>query len=104
MNVRELITALTRLDPDLPVVIENQNIEWHAEYAELLNVEVSNEFCYDPDKYAGDGGRGYDKPSWCCTEERKNRPTSPVALLTQEAPWRPTIDGDVVQAALPPSQ
>ncbi|MEB3021294.1 hypothetical protein [[Mycobacterium] crassicus] len=107
MNVRELITALQRFGPavlDLPVVIENENIEYMPEHAELIHVEVSNEFCADPDEYAGDGGRAYDKPAQRYREADKNRPTSPVVLLTQQQPWRPTLDGEVVPPALPARQ
>lgn len=80
MNVRELIAALSALDPDLPVIIDTD--ELRPEYMEVRQVQVANHLHPDLRQWK-DGCRAYTDPSWCCpTDPDRHRPTTPVAYLT----------------------
>ncbi len=100
MRVRELIAALSRLDPELPVVIEQMDLELVGEYAEVMDLQWSDDLFFDPKQFALDG-RGYDRPDWHNSgTAARNHPTEPVALISSQPPCQPVIDAEVIPAAL----
>lgn len=103
MNVRELITALSRLDPELPIVIEQEDLELVGQYVEVMQVRFTDSDVYfDPEAFSLDGSRPYDRADWHNTgTPAREKPTEPVVLLGCRLPWRPTIDAEVIQPELP---
>lgn len=97
MNVRELIEKLSRLDPELPVVMQ-QNDEPLGGGYEVLAVDV---IAGQPDGLyhataPAYGCRAWDSPQVWDTYEGD----SEVVLLGSDKPWQPTIDGELAPREL----
>lgn len=98
MNVHELIAKLSRFDPELPVVME-QNNEPLGDY-EVLDVEVVDADPGHPwhSTSPSHGGRPWKSPEvWNTYDGKQNR----VVRLASEPPWQPTIDGELARPELP---
>ena len=102
MNVGELIIALSKLDPSLPVVMQ-QTDEPLGQY-EVLDVSVEDGYA---DKLYHRtaptyGGRVWESPQvWHTYVDRYTKePITKVVLLDSDKPWRPTIDAEVEQKEL----
>lgn len=97
MNVRELIEKLSRVDPDLPVVMQQCDEPLGGGY-EVLDVSV---IAGQPDRlYHATapryGGRAWDYPQVWDTYEGDSQ----VVMLGSDKPWRPIIDGELAQREL----
>lgn len=97
MNVGELMAKLSKLDPNLTVLME-QNNEPLGQY-EVLDVSVE---LGKPDRLyhataSTYGGRVWEYPQVWHTYEGEG---TEVVLLGSEKPWQPTIDAVVEQRAL----
>lgn len=92
MNVRELIEKLSRLDPEMVVLME-QSDDPLGQY-EVLDVTVTPG---KPDKLYHRtaptyGGRTWTSPQVWSTWDGGD---VPVVLLGSDPPWQPTIDGEI---------
>ncbi|AWG55559.1 hypothetical protein [Mycobacteroides abscessus] len=97
MNVGELMTALSELDPTLPVVMEMTD-EPPGDY-EASEVRIES-YCRERDSSPSSP---YIWPTtWHEPEYAFNRcgPAQPVAYLSFNPPWKPTIDAEVDQTAI----
>lgn len=84
MNVRELISALSRLDPDMPVIIENDS-EYYPDNVEITHVRVVGRLSRDPVMSARYGANIYDYVgNLAPSDPRVNLPTPPVVILGWE--------------------
>lgn len=99
MNVRELMEKLSRLDPELPVVFEQEDLDLVGQYVEVMDVRFTNSDVYfDGKAFSLDGSRPYDRADWHNSgTEARDKPTEPVVLLNCKLPWKPTIDGSVIE-------
>ncbi len=102
MNVGELIAKLSRMDPNLPVVIEQEDLELVGQYVELMHIEVSiDDVRYAPEDFSLDGSRPYTRPDWAWSGSvERNAPTIPVAMMSCKLPHQPTIDGEPERSAI----
>lgn len=96
MNVREVIAALSKLDPEMPVVME-----WTPEYmsdSEVAKVTVE-QYARERDAFP----RSYSVPTeWHLPEYARHNsdPAQPVAYLSYEPPTRETIDAEIERSAI----
>jgi hypothetical protein len=83
MNVRELTAKLSRMDPDAPVVIDQEDRDLVGTYVEVMDVRFTeSEVYFDADQFSLDGSRPYDRADWHNTGSAgRNHPTEPVVLL-----------------------
>ncbi|AMU71449.1 hypothetical protein PP298_08045 [Mycobacteroides abscessus] len=97
MNIGQLIASLRKLDPDMPVVMEMTD-EPPGDY-EVSEVRVES-YCRE---------RKTDLPgswrwpiTWHDPEYAFGRchPEQPIAYLSFNPPWKPTIDGEIDQSAI----
>lgn len=97
MNVRELMEKLSRLNPDLPVVMQ-QSDEPLGNY-EVLDVEVvpGKPHSMYHASAPSPSGRVWDYPQVWDTYEGGD---TEVVLLGSDKPWQPTIDGELVHREL----
>jgi hypothetical protein len=103
MNVRELMAKLDRMDPELPVVFEQEDLDLVGQYVEVMDAQFTDDDVYfDAKAFSLDGSRPYDRRDWhnTGTPERK-RAAEPVVLLSCKLPYRSTIDGEIASAELP---
>lgn len=97
MNVGELIAQLSKLDPNLPVVMEMTD-EPPGDY-EASEVRVES-YCRQRDSWISSP---WLWPTiWHEAEYSFDRcdPAQPVAYLSFNPPWKPTIDGEIDQTAI----
>ncbi|MEC4836859.1 hypothetical protein R2362_20195 [Mycobacteroides chelonae] len=96
MNVRQLIAALSKLDPEMPVVME-----WTPEYmsdSEVAKVTVE-QYARERDPFT----RPYPVPTeWHPPEYARHNcdPPQPVAFLSYDPPMRETIDAEIERPAI----
>ncbi|SHQ63038.1 Uncharacterised protein [Mycobacteroides abscessus subsp. bolletii] len=102
MNVGELIAKLSRMNPSLPVVIDQEDVELFGQYVELMHIEVStDDVRYAPEDFSLDGSKPYTRPDWAWSgSAERNAPTIPVAMVSCKIPHRPTIDGELDRPAI----
>ncbi|WP_195173516.1 hypothetical protein [Mycobacteroides abscessus] len=95
MNVRELITALSKLDPEMPVVME-RTPEYMSD-SEVAGVTVE-QYARERDTFP----RSYPVPTeWRMPEYARDcDPPEPVAFLSYEPPARETIDAEIERPAI----
>jgi hypothetical protein len=101
MNVGELIAKLSRLDPNLPVLMQ-QSDDPLGDY-EVLDVSVvpgKPDDLYHRTAVPRHGGRPWDYQQVWHTYERGD---IEVVLLGSEKPWQPVVDAEVVQREIGPS-
>lgn len=106
LTVGQLIDKLSRLNPNLPVVM-SQHDEPSGDYG-VRSIEVSEmqrENIYAPNPFGRDvfhshiSGGYQDRPKEWWTGDRYDQP-SQVVFLSDESEWQPTIDGSVGQHEL----
>jgi hypothetical protein len=96
MNVRELIAALSKLDPDMPVVMEYMH-EYMSD-SEVAQVTVE-QYARERETFP----RSYPVPTeWCLPEYARHNcdPPRPVAFLSYEPPVLETIDAEIERPAI----
>lgn len=97
MNVRELMAKLSRLDPDLPVVMSQED-EPPGCY-EVNDVDLTTMCHRARYRYSSsDVWSGYSSPSDRLRDDEEPRT---VVFLGPESPQPLTVDGEVGHAALP---
>jgi hypothetical protein len=75
MNVGEVIQALSKLDPDLPVVIDQEDLQLFGEYLEVMSVRFSDDEIFrDDDRFSLDGMRPFDRCEWRFNRDKKADP------------------------------
>lgn len=98
MKVGDLVAALMKLDPKLPVVMELQTPESAGQY-EVADIVVETAR-FDADLSYG------EVRVWECVDryeaDRDSENTNPVALLSFDPPARETIDADIEQGSIEP--
>lgn len=100
MNVRELMEKLSRLDPNLPVILDVEDPELVGSYVEVMNVEFSDhDVCFDVEGFSFDGIRPYTRPDWGL-RDTEGKPCERVALLSCKLPWKPVLDVELAPAAV----
>lgn len=92
MKVGELIEKLSRLDPEMVVVME-QNDEPLGEY-EVLDVAVVDA---EPHSLFHSSAPSYGRKPWAYPQvwNTYDGKETKVVLLGSEPPWQPTIDADL---------
>lgn len=102
VNVGQLRQAIANLSDDLPVVIDQEDLDLVGEYVEVMQVRFTDSDVYfDPKGFSLDGSRPYDRADWHNTgTPAREKPTEPVVLLGCRLPWQPTIDAEIVQPEL----
>ncbi|KNB64088.1 hypothetical protein PROPHIGD39-2_26 [Mycobacterium phage prophiGD39-2] len=95
MNVRELIMALSKLDPEMPVVME-RTPEYLGD-SEVAGVTVE-QYARERDTFP----RSHPEPTeWCMPEYARDcDPPQSVAFLSYEPPVRDTIDAEIERPAI----
>lgn len=102
MNVGELIAKLSRMDPSLPVVIEQEDLELVGQYVELMHIEIStDDVRYAPENFSLDGSRPYTRLDWALPGSVEgNIPAETVLLVSCNLPHQPVIDAEMDQTAI----
>lgn len=81
MNVRELIAALSRIDPDMPVIIENRE-DVGPDLMEIAHVRIAKGLSRDPDMSARHHTGVYEYPrDLSPNNPRRHAPTTEVLML-----------------------
>lgn len=97
MNVGELIAQLSKLDPNLPVVMEMTD-EPPGDY-EASEVRVES-YCRERETSFMSSWRWptlWHEPEYAFG---RCEPARAVAYLSFNPPWKPTIDGEIDQTAI----
>jgi hypothetical protein len=106
LTAGQLIEQLSKVDPSTPVVMSQEDEpcgDYGVRGVEVVRMQREN-------TYADGAMSGMDVfhrqhttfPQPKFYEGDRYEQPQPVVFLSNHCPWQPTIDADVVQAALPP--